>query len=69
VLDTDRKGLQEAFQNREDGGIGVFIQEGTTSRAMAADWPYGEFCDFYSVIPEYFGYNHVFHIQEFYVIR
>jgi hypothetical protein len=24
---------------------------------MAADRPYGEFYDFYSVSPEYFGYN------------
>jgi hypothetical protein len=27
---------------------------------MAADKPYGEFYDFYSVSPEYFGYNLVF---------
>jgi hypothetical protein len=33
--------------------------EGTTSRAMAADRPYGEFYDFYSVSPEYFGYTFV----------
>jgi hypothetical protein len=26
---------------------------------MAADTPYGEFYDFYSVSPEYFGYLHV----------
>jgi hypothetical protein len=24
---------------------------------MVADWPYGEFYDFYSVSPEYFGLN------------
>jgi hypothetical protein len=29
--------------------------EGTTSRVMAADKPYGEFYDLYSVGPEYFG--------------
>jgi hypothetical protein len=29
---------------------------GTTSRVMAADKPYGEFYDFYSVSPEYFGF-------------
>jgi hypothetical protein len=33
--------------------------EGTTSRVMAADRPYAEFCDFYSVSPEYFGYHHI----------
>jgi hypothetical protein len=33
------------------------MREGTTSRVMAADRPYGEFYDFYSVSPEYFGYN------------
>jgi hypothetical protein len=31
------------------------MREGTTSKVMAADRPYGEFCDFYSVSPEYFG--------------
>jgi hypothetical protein len=34
------------------------MREGTTSRVMAADRPYGEFYDFYSFSPEYFG-NHV----------
>jgi hypothetical protein len=38
------------------------MREGTTSRAMAADRIYGEFCDFYSVSPEYFGNHHV-HVQ------
>jgi hypothetical protein len=33
--------------------------EGTTSWVMAADRPYGEFYEFYSVSPEYFGYHHV----------
>jgi hypothetical protein len=33
----------------------VYVREGTTSRVMAADRPYGEFYDFYSVSPEYFG--------------
>jgi hypothetical protein len=32
------------------------MREGTTSRVMAADRPYGDFYDFYSVSPEYFGY-------------
>jgi hypothetical protein len=31
------------------------MREGTTSRVMAADRPYDEFYDFYSVSPEYFG--------------
>jgi hypothetical protein len=30
------------------------MREGTTSRLMAADMPYGEFYDFYAS-PEYFG--------------
>jgi hypothetical protein len=37
------------------------MREGTTSRVMAADRPYDEFYDFYSVGPEYFGY-HLVHI-------
>jgi hypothetical protein len=39
-----------------DGGTGVYMWEGTTSRVMAAYRPYGEFYDFYSVSPEYSGY-------------
>jgi hypothetical protein len=35
------------------------MREETTSRVMAADRPYGEFYDFYSVSPGYFGYTHV----------
>jgi hypothetical protein len=35
------------------------MREGTTSRVMAADRSYGEFCDYYSVSPKYFGYHHV----------
>jgi hypothetical protein len=35
------------------------MREGTTSRVMAADRPYGEFYDLCSVSPEYFGYHHV----------
>jgi hypothetical protein len=34
----------------------VYMREGTTSRLMAADRRYGEFYDFYSISPEYFGY-------------
>jgi hypothetical protein len=33
------------------------MREGTTSRVMVADKPYGEFYDFYSVSPEYFWHN------------
>jgi hypothetical protein len=33
------------------------MREGTTSRVMAADRPYGEFYDIYSVSPEYFGFT------------
>ena len=29
-----------------DGGTGVYIREGTTSRVTAADRPYGKFYDF-----------------------
>jgi hypothetical protein len=39
------------------------MQEGTTSRVMAADRPFGEFYDFYSVSLEYFWYHHVYSIQ------
>jgi hypothetical protein len=57
VLDTDRKGLQEAFQNREDGGTGFYMRERTNSRVMATDRSYGEFYGFYSISLEYFRYN------------
>jgi hypothetical protein len=36
------------------------MRRGTTSRVMAADRPYGEFYDFYSVSAEYFGYTLVY---------
>jgi hypothetical protein len=45
------------------------MQEETTSRVMAADRPYGEHYDFYSVSPEYFGYHLIcksVHIDEQY---
>ena len=42
-----------------DGGTGVYMWEGTTSRVTAADRPYGEFYGFYSVSPEHFGSTHV----------
>jgi hypothetical protein len=31
------------------------MPEATTSKAMVADRTYGDFYDFYSVSPEYFG--------------
>jgi len=34
--------------------------EGTTSRVMAADRPYGEFYNFYSISLEDFGYHLVY---------
>ena len=58
VLDTlIEKDFQEAFQNGADGGTGVYMREGTTSRVTAADRPYCEFYDFYSVSPENFGHH------------
>jgi len=46
-------------RNGGDGGTGIYMREGTTSRVTAADRPYGEFYDFYSVSPENFGSPHV----------
>jgi hypothetical protein len=48
---------RKRYKNGADGGTGVYMQEGTTSRVTAADKPYGDFYYFYSVIPEYFGYS------------
>ena len=60
MLDTlTKKDFQEAFQNGGDGGTGVYMWEGTTSRVTVADGPYGEFYDFYSVSPENFGSTHL----------
>jgi len=42
-----------------NGGTGVYMWEGTTSRVTVADRPYGEFYGFYSVSPENFGSTHV----------
>jgi hypothetical protein len=47
------KDFQETFQKiGRDGGTGVYMREGTTSRVMVADRPCGEFYDVYSVSPE-----------------
>jgi hypothetical protein len=57
MLDTlTGKDLQEAFQKWRRRWDRVYKREKTTSRLMAADRPYGEFYDFYSVGPEYFGF-------------
>jgi len=57
VLDTlIGKDFQEVFQKWRCE-TSVDMQEGTTSRVTAADRPYGEFYDFYSVSPENFGYH------------
>jgi hypothetical protein len=55
VLDTlTVKTSRKLSKNGGGGGIGIYMREGTASRVMVADRPYGEFCDFYCVIPEYF---------------
>jgi hypothetical protein len=41
------------------------MREGTNLRVMAADRPYGEFYDFYSIGPEYFGYYHVYILHKY----
>ena len=43
-----------------DGGTGVHMREGTTSRVTAADRTYRKFYDFYSASPENFGSTHVY---------
>jgi hypothetical protein len=47
-------------KNGGDGGTGVYMREGTTSRVMAAGRPYSEFYDVYSISPEYFGYHLIY---------
>jgi hypothetical protein len=44
-------------KNGGDGETSVYMWEGTTSRMMAANRPYGEFYDCYSISPEYFEYR------------
>jgi uncharacterized protein YjcR len=56
VLDTlTETDFQEAFQKWRRRWDRCLHAEGTTSRVMAADRPYGKFYDFYSVSPENFG--------------
>jgi len=47
-------------KNGGDGGTGVYMREGTTSRVTAANRPYCEFYDFYSVSTKNFGYHLVY---------
>jgi hypothetical protein len=57
-------------KNGVDGGIGVYMRNGTTSRVMAVSWPYSEFYNFYSVSPKYFGFHHVHEdLSRFYSCR
>jgi hypothetical protein len=57
VLDTlTDNDFQEAFQKWRRR----CLHAGTTSRVMATDRPSGEFYDFYSVNPEYFGRHYVY---------
>jgi hypothetical protein len=50
---TDRKGGSGSVpKNGGNGGTGVYMREGTASRVMAADRPYGVFYDIYGVSPE-----------------
>jgi hypothetical protein len=56
VLDTLKKRISSKRSKKDgDGGISVYIREGTTSRMVAASRPCDESSDFYSVRPEYFG--------------
>jgi len=43
------------------------MREETTSRVTAADRPYGEFYDFYSVSPEKFGSTHIYISYQFWL--
>jgi hypothetical protein len=49
--------IQAESQRVLDTLTAKYLQEGTTSRVMASDRPYGEFYYCYSVSPEYFGYT------------
>ena len=52
---SQKRNSRKRSKNGEDGGTGVYMQEGTTSRVTAVDRPYVEFYDFHSVSPENFG--------------
>jgi hypothetical protein len=53
----EKRTSRKRSRNGADGGTGVYMREGTTSRVMVADRPYSEFCEFYSLSPEYVGYT------------
>jgi hypothetical protein len=55
VLDTFRT-FRKRSKSGGKSGTSVYMREGTTSRVMASSKPYGEFCGFCSISPEYFGY-------------
>jgi hypothetical protein len=59
VFDTDRKGLPGSVPKMEET-VGPMS---TCERVTAADRPYGEIYDFYSVSPETFGSIHAFAFQ------
>jgi hypothetical protein len=61
VLDTlTEKDFQEAVQKWRRWWDRCLHAGGNTLKVMAASRPYGEFYDFYSVSPEYFGYHLMF---------
>jgi hypothetical protein len=61
VLDTlTEKDFQDAFQKWRTLWDRCLMWEGTTSRVIAANRPYGEFYDFYSISPEYFRCHHIY---------
>jgi hypothetical protein len=58
VLDTVTENTsRKRSKNGGDDGTCAYLWQGTSSRVMAADRPYGEVYDFYSVSPYYFGYT------------
>jgi hypothetical protein len=58
VLDTlTEKTSRKRSKNEGEGGTGVYMREGTTSRVTEADRPCGEFYGLYSVSLEYFGFH------------
>jgi hypothetical protein len=44
-----KRNSRKHSKNGGDGGTGMYVREGTTSRIMAADIPYGGFYGYYSV--------------------
>jgi hypothetical protein len=58
LIGWQKRIYRKLSENEGDGGTSVYMREGTTSRVIATDRPYGEFYNFYSVSPKYFGYHH-----------